>query len=116
MQAIIAGNATKDGDSGADWYLKNIGILPNNYVSFDYASERGWKYGKSPSKYIPGKMLTRGIYENYNEHLPVSLGRIWYEADINYYEGKRNSHRIIWSNDGLIFVTYNHYETFYEII
>ncbi len=37
-------------------------------------------------------------------------------ADINYYEGKRNKHRILWSNDGLMFVTYDHYETFYEII
>ena len=34
----------------------------------------------------------------------------------NYYEGKRNGHRVLWSNDGLMFVTYDHYETFYEII
>lgn len=42
-------------------------------------------------------------------------GRIWYEADINYYEGRRNKHRILFPNDGLIFVTYDHYLTFYEI-
>ena len=35
---------------------------------------------------------------------------------INYYEGKRNKHRLLWSNDGLIFVTYGHYEKFYKII
>ncbi len=52
-------------------------------------------------------MVTRGIYQN---------RRVWYEADINYYEGKRNKHRLIWSNDGLIFVTYGHYEKFYKII
>ena len=40
----------------------------------------------------------------------------WYEADINYYSGVRNKHRIFWSNDGLIFVTYNHGLDFYEVI
>lgn len=76
----------------------------------------GWKRGKSPKKFAPGKMITRGVYQNENKHLPDKPDRIWYEADINYYEGKRNKHRLLWSNDGLIFVTYDHYETFYEII
>lgn len=61
-------------------------------------------------------MITEGIYHNRNGHLPDSPGRIWYEADINGYEGIRNRHRIVWSNDGLIFVTYDHYHTFCEII
>lgn len=34
-------------------------------------------------------------------------------GDIN---GKRNGHRLLWSNDGLMFVTYDHYVTFYENI
>ncbi len=42
--------------------------------------------------------------------------RTGYEADINYVSGKRNSDRIVWSNDGLMFVTYDHYRTFIEII
>ncbi len=53
---------------------------------------------------------------NSNKHLPTAYGRIWYEADINYVSGKRNRERIVWSNDGLIFVTYDHYRTFIEII
>ena len=61
-------------------------------------------------------MITGGIYKNRNDHLPQIIGRVWYEADIIYYEGKRNKHRLLWSNDGLIFVTYDHYSTFYEII
>ena len=43
-------------------------------------------------------------------------GRTWYGEDINYKTGKRNDQRVVWSNDGLIFVTYDHYETFYEIV
>nr|WP_156991320.1 ribonuclease domain-containing protein [Caproicibacter fermentans] len=61
-------------------------------------------------------MFTRGIYCNDNGHLPQASGRIRQEADINYYSGKRNGHRLLWSNDGLVFVTYDHYETFIEVI
>ena len=116
MRTIVAGNATKDGTDGADWWLKHFGFLPSNYVGESALKEQGWERGKSPAKYAPGKMLTMGIYENENRHLPSVPGRIWYEADINYYEGKRNGHRILWSNDGLLFVTYDHYTTFFEII
>jgi len=61
-------------------------------------------------------MIAEGEYRNDDGHLPSVPGREWYEADINYTTGKRNKQRIVWSNDGLVFVTYDHYETFYEII
>jgi hypothetical protein len=48
--------------------------------------------------------------------LPEKNGRIRCEADINYSRGFRNSMRIVFSDDGLVFVTYDHYQTFYEII
>lgn len=60
-------------------------------------------------------MLTKGEYKNRNGKLPSKNGRVWYEADINYTGGYRNDDRILFSNDGLIFVTYDHYETFLEI-
>jgi len=40
---------------------------------------------------------------------------VWYEADINYTGGARNRERVVYSNDGLVFVTYDHYHTFYEV-
>lgn len=116
MQAITAGTATINGMDGADWRLKYEGKLPSYYISSFNASRSGWKPSKWPSNFVPGKMLTLGNYKNFNGHLPCANGRIWYEADINYKTGKRNSQRILWSNDGLIFVTYDHYQTFYEII
>ena len=60
-------------------------------------------------------MVFGGIYYNENGKLPSAENRVWYEADINYSSGKRNEERILFSNDGLIFVTYNHYETFIEV-
>ncbi|MBQ4153953.1 MAG: hypothetical protein IJE01_01975 [Clostridia bacterium] len=96
--------------------MKYPGNLPEYYIS-DYAAFlKGWKPGKWPSNFVNNKMIYSGKYRNDNGHLPETLGRIWYEADINYKIGKRNSERILWSNDGLIFVTYDHYKTFYEII
>ena len=64
----------------------------------------------------PGKMIGGDIYQNRNGHLPQAPGRIWYEADINFTNGYRTRHRILYSNDGLIFVSYDHANTFYELI
>lgn len=116
MDAVVAGYGTKDGQYGADYWMKYIASLPDYYITRDELLSLGWKKGKSPAKFAPGKMLTKGIYKNQDHHLPQIPGRIWYEADINYYSGRRNRHRLLWSNDGLLFVTYDHYETFLEII
>lgn len=116
MEAVKAGEGTKDGENGADWWIKYHGALPDYYITEEELAALGWRRGKPPAKFAPGKMLTVGIYNNLNTHLPHIPGRIWYEADINYYSGRRNGHRLLWSNDGLMFVTYDHYETFLEII
>lgn len=115
MEAIIPGGATKNGLDGADFWLANRGRLPDYYISEDELRALGWRHGKRIAKYAPGKMLYGGIYDNKDGHLPSAPGRIWYEADINYYNGYRNGHRILFSSDGLIFVTYDHYKTFYEV-
>jgi len=61
-------------------------------------------------------MIFSEIYMNDDKHLPDCKNRIWYEADINYQSDYRNTQRVVWSNDGLIFVTYDHYKTFFEIV
>ena len=116
MESIIAGGATKNGYDGADYWIKYFGTLPKYYISKENMYSLGWRDGKPPARYLHDKMIGGGVYENTNYHLPDLPGRIWYEADINYYEGRRNGHRVLWSNDGLLFVTYDHYSTFYEII
>ena len=115
VKGIKAGLATKNGANGADWYLKYYGRLPDYYISEEDLGKLGWQKGDRPSQFAPGKMLAGGVYENKNGVLPNAPGRIWYEADINYTPGRRNDHRVIWSNDGLVFVTYDHYRTFYEV-
>lgn len=64
---------------------------------------------------MPGATIGENRYYDYSKKLPESPRRMWYEADINYTGGYRNGHRILYSNDGLMFATYDHYETFYEL-
>lgn len=115
LREIPAGMATDKGLMGADFWLKMSGTLPEYYISKEEILALGWQRGKSPARYAPGKMIGGEVYRNDDGHLPQRSGRVWYEADLNYHEGKRNRHRVVWSNDGLIFVTYDHYETFYAI-
>lgn len=59
------------------------------------------------------KMIGGDLYKNIDGKLPEKDK--WHEADLDYTKGKRNAKRILRSNDGLIFVSYDHYKTFYEI-
>lgn len=115
LETIKSGTATINVIDGADWTLKYENSLPEYYITDDELLELGWFYGDKVSKFAPNKMLTKQ-YNNSNGHLPMSDARIWYEADINYAQGKRNGQRVLWSNDGLVFVTFDHYVTFYEIV
>ena len=116
MDVLPAGYATQDGLNGADYWLTHKGKLPENYITKEEAELLGWKSKKGNlADVAKGKMIGGNIYYNDNGHLPQANGRIWYEADINYTSGYRGTERILYSNDGLIFVTYDHYQTFYEI-
>ena len=117
LMAVAAGYATRNGFEGADYWLQKYGILPDKYIGKKEAKELGWvSVLGNLDEVAPGKMIGGDIYRNRNGHLPQADGRIWYEADINFTGGYRSRHRILYSNDGLIFVTYDHYETFVEIV
>ena len=97
--------------------MKNVGKLPAYYVTQKEANKCGYRpYLGNMAQVLPGKMLAKGVFKNRNGHLPMSTGRIWYEADINYEQGFRGTDRILYSNDGLVFVTYDHYLTYEEIV
>ena len=56
-----------------------------------------------------------GVPGYYDKKLPQKSGRKYYECDIDYTDGYRNAKRIIYSNDGLIFYTDDHYESFEQL-
>ena len=66
-------------------------------------------------KVAPGKSIGGDRYGNYEGLLPKKNGRTWTECDIDYVKGKRNAKRIVFSNDGLIYYTGDHYKTFTKL-
>ena len=116
MRTKKVGIATKDGISGVDAFIMYTGKLPETYVSSKEAEKSGWVSRKGNlDKVLPGKSIGGDVFSNKEGKLPQKHDRIWYEADIDYISGYRNNSRILYSNDGLVFVTYDHYKTFYEI-
>ena len=97
-------------------YLKENGKLPDYYITKKEAQREGWiaKEGNL-CDVLPGRAIGGDIFTNREKTLPVKKGRIWYEADINYDCGRRNARRVVYSNDGLIFVTHDHYKNFEEV-
>lgn len=116
MRTKKIGTATNMGNNGVDAHLMIYKKLPNYYISKDDAEDAGWvDWRGNLDKVLPGKMIGGDLYKNRDGKLPSSPGRVWHEADIDYSGGYRNKYRILYSNDGLIFVSYDHYKTFYEI-
>ena len=111
------GMATNMWYNGADAQLFYNNRLPSYYISKNQARQSGWQDWKGNlDEVLPGKMIGGDVYRNRDQKLPSAPGRVWYEADINYNKGYRNRERILYSNDGLMFVTYDHYQTFYEMV
>lgn len=117
LQTKIAGTVTNLWENGADWWLVYRGELPDYYITTKEAKANGWQpIMGNLQEVLPGKMIMGGVYKNKNKHLPDALGRVWYEADIDYDGGYRGLSRVVFSNDGLVFGTYDHYFTFFEIV
>jgi len=93
-------------------YLYTYGKLPENFITKDEARELGWE-GGSVEKYAPGYAIGGDSFGNREGLLPEASGRVYYECDIDT-DGKdsRGAKRIVFSNDGLIYYTEDHYESF----
>ena len=96
-------------------YLHQYGHLPSNFITKKEAREAGWP-GGSLEEYFPGMCIGGDFFGNYEGLLPKAKGRTWTECDINTL-GKRSrgAERIIFSNDGLIYYTDDHYESYTQL-
>ena len=94
-------------------YIHLYGKLPSNYVTKKEAETLyGWE-GGALDVIAPGKAIGGSYYGNYEGLLPDKKGREWTECDIDTIgQTKRGAKRIVFSNDGLIYYTPDHYETF----
>ena len=93
-------------------YIHLYGHLPSNYVTKTKAKKAGWD-GGALNRVLPGKSIGGGGYQNLEGRLPNAPGREWKECDIDTADkSSRGAKRIVFSNDGLIYYTDDHYESF----
>ena len=138
-EAAADANETTSSDSGSDtvaptrgptidedgWYttkdevalyIHTYGRLPGNFISKTKARDRGWDASLGNlDEVCPGMSIGGSRFYNDDGLLPDKRGRQWTECDINYHGGYRGAERIVFSNDGLIFYTDDHYETFEQL-
>ena len=96
-------------------YINEFAKLPHNYITKNQAKKLGWQTKGTLDKVAPGKSIGGDRYGNYEGLLPKKNGRTWTECDIDYVKGNRNAKRIVFSNDGLIYYTGDHYKTFTKL-
>ena len=93
-------------------YIHLYGRLPDNFITKAEARDLGWE-GGSLEPYAPGKAIGGDRFGNYEGLLPKKKGRTYLECDINTLgASSRGAERIVFSNDGLIYYTADHYESF----
>lgn len=97
-------------------YLHDYGELPPNFLTKDEARELGWDSAAGNLWDVaPGMSIGGDRFGNREKLLPEADGRAWYECDANYAGGYRGAERVLYSSDGLIYYTPDHYETFTAI-
>ncbi len=93
-------------------YLEIYEKLPGNFITKQEARNLGWE-GGSLEAYAPGKCIGGDKFGNYEGLLPEAEGRSYRECDIDTLGAdSRGAKRIVYSNDGLIYYTEDHYASF----
>lgn len=94
-------------------YLHQYGELPKNFITKKQAKQMGWVSSEGNLHEVaPGKSIGGDYFGNYEGILPEKKGREYHECDIDADGSYRGAKRIIYSDDGLIYYTEDHYETF----
>jgi hypothetical protein len=112
QQAQLSESGTYTSKDDVALYIHLYGHLPDNFITKTEAEALGWS-GGSLESYAPGKCIGGSYFGNYEGKLPDKKGRTYTECDIDTLGAKqRGAKRIVYSNDGLIYYTEDHYETF----
>ena len=91
-------------------YLHSYGRLPSNFITKNDAKALGWDSSKGNLWDVaPGKSIGGDRFGNYEGLLPEGRYR---ECDVNYAGGYRGGERIIYGEDGSVYYTADHYQSF----
>lgn len=92
-------------------YVKQNHRLPDYYITKNEARKLGWNASKGNlCEVLPGKAIGGDQFRNRENKL--LQGEKYYEADVNYSCGNRNADRIIFTKNGDVYLTKNHYKSF----
>ena len=92
-------------------YVKQNHQLPDFYITKNEAREQGWNPAQGNlCQVLPGRAIGGDKFSNREKQLPK--GEQYYEADVNYNCGNRNADRIVYTENGEVWLTKNHYKTF----
>ena len=92
-------------------YVKNNRRLPDYYITKGEARKQGWVASKGNlCEILPGKAIGGDHFSNREKNLPS--GNKYFEADVNYNCGNRNADRIVFTKNGEVWLTKNHYKSF----
>ena len=109
---IIAEDGVYDSKEEVALYILSYAHLPDNYITKNEARKQGWE-GGSLEEYCPGKCIGGDVFQNREGALPKENGRSYRECDIDTLgRSSRGSKRLVYSDDGLIYYTGDHYESF----
>ncbi|WP_435530534.1 ribonuclease domain-containing protein [Paenibacillus polymyxa] len=112
----LSSNSNQNEFSEVAKFISEHHELPSYFITKKEARDLGWEPSEGNlHKVAPGKSIGGDVFRNREGLLPKKQGRIWYEADINYSGGTRGSDRILYSNDGLVYKTTDHYRTFEQL-
>ena len=110
--ALLPEDGTYTSREDVALYIHQYGCLPSNFITKKEAEKLGWT-GGSLEPYAPGMCIGGSRFGNYEGLLPEKDGRTYTECDIDTLGAeKRGAKRIVFSNDGLIYYTEDHYESF----
>lgn len=94
-------------------YIHLYGKLPSNFMTKSEARKQGWNGSGALSNTLPGKCIGGDVFQNREGLLPKKAGRTWQECDIGTLSSSsRGARRIVFSNDGLVYYTKDHYKSF----
>ena len=111
-EAVIPEDGTYTSKEDVALYLHTYGHLPDNFITKKEAQALGWE-GGSLEPYAPGMCIGGSSFGNFEGLLPEADGRSYQECDIDTLGAdSRGAKRLVYSNDGLIYYTDDHYESF----
>ncbi|MCS7268017.1 MAG: ribonuclease domain-containing protein [Geminicoccaceae bacterium] len=95
--------------------LRKTKKLPPRYMTKAEARKLGWEPGVDLCTVARGRVLGGDRFGNREKKLPEKRDRKWFEADLDFFCGSRGPKRLVWSDDGLMYLTTDHYQTFKEV-